>query len=106
MLLGFIQGKRLKDLNEDISYAMDWMRGQMICYSVLKESSKLESVKVKWTFNANELQNCTLASQKSSDTTLEFVLNRTTNFAMGTLNRIDISKSCKSGNVSIQSLKQ
>ena len=105
MLLGFIQGKRLKELNENISYAMEWMRGQMICYSVLRENSKSESVRVKWTFNANELQNCTLAAHKNSETSLEYALDRTNNRSFGTLTRLDISKSCKSGNVSIQSLK-
>lgn len=84
---------------------MEWMRAQMVCYSTLIESARKDSYKVKWTFKADLLDNCRLHLGRINDSTIEQIVDRSNSFVIGTVDRIDISKSCHSGNVSIQALK-
>lgn len=45
---------------------MQWMKGQMICYSTIRDTAKANSFRVKWLFNSGQLKNCAVQLGKTS----------------------------------------
>ncbi len=46
--------KRLSSAG-NMQYAMEWMKGQLVCYGHLKESSPREKVKIRFVFDLKQL---------------------------------------------------
>lgn len=67
MVYNFASSKPLSILNDDISFSMHWMRGQMVCYAELRDLSKVDELKVVWQFKLDQMKNCQLGKEKSGE---------------------------------------
>ncbi len=102
MVSDFMQDKEMIDLDDDIAYATEWMKGQMICYATIKEGSNVNNPKLRWTFNENEYINCHLGLNKKSESVIEFAIDSKEGYNFGAVNRSQlILEECDAGNFQV-----
>jgi hypothetical protein len=104
MLLNFAQTRVLSPLNEDVSFSMHWMRGQMVCYCQLQPESKREEATVGWQFQPEQMKNCRLALGKKGNNSIEYTVSKGRG-NVGTVERLELAKSCSSGKVALKLVK-
>jgi hypothetical protein len=81
---------------------MQWMRGQMVCYSYgVDMGDKVTQYESKWTFTPSKFTNCSFGLNNVGNDVVFSMGIGPKNAGLGTLSRTLINQGCSSGNVSI-----
>ncbi len=94
MIGKLMQDKELTEIDANVSYLMEWMKGQMVCYACINPKGAQANYKVSFTFNPADFANCTVGMGKVSEQRIEFVIDRKEGFNVGTVDIIQLGEEC------------